>query len=361
MPQANNSTGDYADYSFIQKVWIVLGSIALLAITIFLLRATFGVMLMVLAGCLIATYFHGLGDMIQRWSRWNRKVCMMISVLLTLIIITLLCWFLGTKISAQASALSNDLPRMANHVEQQMQQSNIGRQILENVSGKDSQKLSATVQSFFRTSFGVIGDLYIITFLGIFFTASPSLYKTGIITLIPERGKEKTRLILDRISRTFKLWLKGLMITILLVAFISGTGLTIIGVPMALALAVFAALLSFVPNFGPVIAMAPAVLIALTISFNTGVAVAILYIAMQTLANNIVTPLVQKRMIDLPPALTLVSQLIMGAISGVLGIILATPLLAIISIIVDELYVKMQAAAALNDAAEAEKPLADVQ
>ncbi|MBC7422735.1 MAG: AI-2E family transporter, partial [Ferruginibacter sp.] len=60
----------------------------------------------------------------------------------------------------------------------------------------------------------------------------------------------------------------------------------------------------------------------------------------QTIVSNIVTPLIQKRMINLPPALTLISQLIMGTMSGALGIILAVPLLSILVILVDELYVK---------------------
>ena len=86
--------------------------------------------------------------------------------------------------------------------------------------------------------------------------------------------------------------------------------------------------------------MVPGVLIALTISTNTAVGVSLIYIASQTIVSNIVTPLIQKRMINLPPALTLISQLIMGTMSGALGIILAVPLLSILVILVDELYVK---------------------
>jgi predicted PurR-regulated permease PerM len=67
-----------------------------------------------------------------------------------------------------------------------------------------------------------------------------------------------------------------------------------------------------------------------------------MYILIQTLESNVITPMVQKRMINLPPALTIISQLLMGSLSGVLGILLATPLLAIVIVLVDELYVKKQ-------------------
>ena len=86
--------------------------------------------------------------------------------------------------------------------------------------------------------------------------------------------------------------------------------------------------------------MIPGVLLAFTISTKMAVLVALIYIACQTIVASIVTPLLQKKIINLPPALTLMSQLIMGTLSGVMGIILAVPLLSIIIILVDELYVK---------------------
>ena len=117
-------------------------------------------------------------------------------------------------------------------------------------------------------------------------------------------------------------------------------GLTIIGIPMTMVLGLITGILEIVPNFGPLIAMIPGVLLAVTISTNTGIIVALLYIVSQTIVANVVTPLIQKKMISLPPVLTLMSQLIMGTLSGALGIILAVPLLAIVIILIDELYVK---------------------
>jgi len=88
--------------------------------------------------------------------------------------------------------------------------------------------------------------------------------------------------------------------------------------------------------------MIPAVLLGFTISPNMAIIIAAMYILIQILESNIITPMVQKRMIDLPPALTIISQVLMGTLSGVLGVLLATPLLAIIIVLVDELYVKKQ-------------------
>ncbi len=109
---------------------------------------------------------------------------------------------------------------------------------------------------------------------------------------------------------------------------------------MTMVLGLITGILELVPNLGSLLAMIPGVLLALTISTNTAIIVALVYIVSQTITANIVTPLIQKKIINLPPALTLVSQLIMGTLSGALGIILAVPLLAIIIILIDELYVK---------------------
>lgn len=99
-------------------------------------------------------------------------------------------------------------------------------------------------------------------------------------------------------------------------------------------------LLEIVPNFSPIIAIIPGVLLAVTIGTNTAIIIAIIYISCQTILESIVTPLIQKRIIHLPPALTFISQLIMGTLSGVIGIILAVPILSILITLVDKLYVK---------------------
>ncbi|WP_431200831.1 AI-2E family transporter [Mucilaginibacter sp. P25] len=146
--------------------------------------------------------------------------------------------------------------------------------------------------------------------------------------------------IIDRISLSLKGWIKGMLLSMVLLGLLLTMGLSIMGIPAALILALFAGMLKIIPNLGSVIAMIPGVLLALTMGTNTAIIVALIYIISQTVVSNIVVPIVQNRMINLPPALTIISQVVMGTLSGVLGIILAVPIVAIIVILVDELYVK---------------------
>ncbi|MFD1257029.1 AI-2E family transporter [Mucilaginibacter terrae] len=359
MPNNNHHNDNTKDeLTYIQKVWYTVAIVALLVVVILVARVAFNVLLMVLCGILISVYFHGLGDMIERHSRMGRKWAMVISVAGSFAILGLLLWFMGTKIQNQVSQLSETLPSTIATARAKMSQTPIGQKVLEYFSGDNSQKIFATAQSFFSTSFGVLGNIYIIFFLGIFFTASPSLYKEGILVLFPEDKKFMARYIMNRISLSLKGWLKGMLLSIVLITIMLTIGLSIAHIPVALVLAMIAGMLKIIPNFGSLAAMIPGVLLALTISTNTAIAVSLLYIISQTIVSNIVTPLIQKKMINLPPALTIISQIIMGTLSGALGVIMAVPLLAIVFILVDELYVKKLSNASLINKTR-DIPLAD--
>jgi predicted PurR-regulated permease PerM len=166
------------------------------------------------------------------------------------------------------------------------------------------------------------------------------LYKKGILSLFPQDKKNTGELILHRIGKSLKGWLKSMLISMVVITILLAGSLALIGLSNTIALGLFAGMLEIIPNFGPMIAMIPGVLLGLTISTKTAVIVALIYITCQTIVGSVVTPLVQKKIIHLPPAVTFISQLIMGILSGVLGIILAVPILSIIIILIDELYVK---------------------
>lgn len=326
--------------SFIKKVAIV----ALFVIVLLLLRSTFSVLLMVLAAAIIALYFHGLAGLIQRKIKLSSKWSMFLSIFGTFLIVVVLFWLIGAKVQAQVNDLKEKLPGMVDQARNQLSQYSWGRALLDQTSGQNSQKLLSTAKKFFNSTFGVLGDIYIILFLGIFFTADPSTYKNGIMALIPNDKKEEGNHVLEKLGQTLKSWFKGKLFSMAVVAILTGIGLSILGVPMVFALAIIAGILNFVPNFGPIIAMIPAVLIGLTLGVNTALIIAGLYILIQMLESNLITPMVQKRLVSIPPALIIIGQLVVGSVTGYLGILLATPVVLIIMVLVQELYVKKQGA-----------------
>lgn len=330
-----------SDYSFPQKIWIAGGIISLIIVILLLLRATFSVLLLILAGTLIAVYFRGLSGLIQRKTKWKQGICLTISIAGSLLLLVLLFWLIGAKVQTQISEMSDTLPKTVEKLKEQLNQSSLGKTIVQKLSSSQSQeKLQSVVQTFFKSTFGVLGDVYVVLFIGIFFTASPKMYRQGIVKIVPPSGKQHAESILTKLGTNLKKWLKGKIFAMFVVFVLTSIGLVIIGVPMWLTLALIAGILNFIPNFGPLMALVPAVLVAFLQGPTTAVWVAALYILVQVAESNFITPMVQQRLISIPPALIIIAQLLMAPLTGGWGLILATPLMVIVLVLVQELYIK---------------------
>ena len=124
------------------------------------------------------------------------------------------------------------------------------------------------------------------------------------------------------------------------IALLTWIGLWILGVPLSLTLGLIAGLLSFIPNFGPILSAVPAILLAFIASPISAVYVLILFIIVQLIESNLVTPYIERQTVELPPALTVFAQLALSVLIGGVGLILATPLLAVIVVLVQSAYIE---------------------
>lgn len=333
---------DAPKLSFEKKIWIATGIVGLSIIILWIIKATFNVLLLVLAGALIALFFRGLSGLLQRFLKVPKKASLPIAIIGSLGLLVLFFWFAGSRIQEQTGQLVNTLPSTIEKLEEKLNESSVGQQILNQASDGGVQKTSAMVKSFFRSTFGVLGDVYVVLFLGLFFTSAPKTYVSGFIKLIPVKGQSKANDVVSKIGSSLTKWLKGKIFSMLVVAILTAIGLWIIGMPMIIVLALIAGLLNFIPNFGPLLAMIPAVLVALMQGTTTALLVAGLYILVQVLESNIITPQIQKKLISIPPALIILAQLFMGVLTGGWGLILATPVVAILMVVLQELYTKPQ-------------------
>lgn len=337
----DNRSEQHTDNHFVKRVWIAAGILSLVAVVLLLLKATFSVLLLVLAGILIATFFHGLSSMIQKKTKWKTPVTLTISILGTMLLIVGIFWLIGSKLQQQATQLSDQLPQTVENAKAKINSYPVGQKVLDRLSSqKSSSKLRQLAGSFFRSTFGILGDMYVILFLGIFFTVSPQVYTKGIVSLVPARGQPRAKEVLSAVGSSLGKWLKGKLFSMLVVMILTAIGLAIMGIPLWLVLAIIAGLLNFIPNFGPLIAMIPAVLVAFMSGPTTAGLVAGLYILVQALESNLITPAVQKRLVDVPPAMIILAQLIISPLTGAWGLVLATPLMLIVMVVVQELYIK---------------------
>ncbi|MGE5943665.1 MAG: AI-2E family transporter [Flavobacteriales bacterium] len=338
-PNTNNSSQN----SFSKKVWITAGIFSFTVLIILFLIKTINSLLLILAGALIAIFFIGLSLMIERKTGWKRGICKAISVIGTLLLAISFFWLMGAKVQAQFSELSETIPETITNAKKTLEKSTFGEKVLETVTSEESLKKAQVFGGqFFQSTFGVFGDLYVVLFIAIFFTVNPNIYTRGLITLVPERGQAKAEEISKKLGEQLRNWLKGKLFSMFIVFVFTAIGLTILGLDLWLVLALLAGLLSFVPNFGPLIALIPALLIGLMDGTQTALIVLGIYVLVQFLESNFITPLVQQKLIKMPPAMILIAQLLMGALTGGWGLILATPITVIVIVMVQELYLNQR-------------------
>jgi len=313
---------------------------------LWLFGVAFKVLLLILATVLVASLFRGIAGYVHKYIKIPMGWSLLVSVLLVIGFFALAGLLIAPQVSEQVNELVEKFPETVQGAKVQLSQSQQGRKLLEQIP-EDPQKWlqeksGVLKQSLgvFSATFGVLTDLYIIFFIGIFIMAQPGPYQNGIVSLVPLPDRERAREVLDKLGSTLQRWIAGKLFSMLVVTILTFLGLWILGVPLALALGFIAGLLSFVPNFGPLIALIPAVLVGLIQGPNTALYIALLYIGIQAVESNLITPMVQKQMVYLPPAVILIGQVLLGILVGGLGLILATPIIAIVMVLVNMLYVE---------------------
>lgn len=339
LPPSKNS-----QLSFSKKVWITGGIFALIIVLLLLFKILFGVILLSLAGMLMAVFFRGFANLLSRFLHWPDKLCVFLSVFINVLLVAGFFWFVGARLQQQIAELSDTLPQTIQHFKEQLSQSEIGTKALSYTnSAADSIKIESVAKDFFSGSFGMLSDLYVVLLFAIFFTADPLLYKKGFVKLLPPKAKDKGDKLLDELNAVLKKWIKSQIIGFFFIAVFTGIGLWIVGMPLILTLALIAGILNFVPNFGPLIALIPAVLLALMQGPSTAIIVACIYIGVQIIQSAVTQPIIQQKMVSLPPALTIFAQVAFGIIAGFWGVLLATPIVVIVLKVVNRLYIEPQA------------------
>jgi predicted PurR-regulated permease PerM len=193
---------------------------------------------------------------------------------------------------------------------------------------------------FLSSTFAVFAGIVLIVFLAIYIAAEPDVYHGGLMHLFPHHARKRAGEVLSAMATVLRKWLVTQLIAMLAIGTITTIVLLALDVKAAFALGALAGLLEFVPTIGPLMSAIPAVAMAFLDSPDKALAVAIAYGAIQFLENHLLIPLLMKGGVNIPPALTVVSQALMAMIFGFLGLMVAVPLLAAIMVPVKILYVE---------------------
>jgi predicted PurR-regulated permease PerM len=189
-----------------------------------------------------------------------------------------------------------------------------------------------------------VGNFFIVLFLGLTFAAQPGVYRSGLLFVVPARHGASATIIVDRIGETLERWLIAQMITMAAVGLVTWLGLKLIGIQSSFILGIQAGLLAFIPTVGALLGGLIVVLASLASGWVAAASAFALFLGVHALESYILTPIIQRQALDIPPATLFAFQILLGVVFGIWGLALALPLMAIAKVLID--YFKADDAAA---------------
>jgi predicted PurR-regulated permease PerM len=196
----------------------------------------------------------------------------------------------------------------------------------------------AIVSQTFKLLLGTVsavGNFFIVLFLGLTFAAQPSVYRKGLLFLAPARHRARTTVIIDHIGETLERWLIAQILTMFAVFLVTWIGLAIIGIQSSFILGIQAGLLTFIPTVGALVGGLIVVLASLASGWVAAASAFVLFLGIHALESYILTPILQRQALEIPPATLFAFQILLGVVFGIWGIALALPLIAVVKVMID--------------------------
>ena len=196
----------------------------------------------------------------------------------------------------------------------------------------------AIVSQTFKLLIGTIhgvGNIFIVLFLGLAFAAQPGVYHDGLLFLAPARHRTRVALIIDRTAETLERWLIAQIVVMIAVGAVTWIGLALIGIPGSFILGIQAGLLAFIPTVGAIIAGVVVVLASLASGWIPALSAFLLFMGVHAMESYVLTPILQRQALDIPPATLFAFQIVLGVVFGIWGLALALPLVAIAKVMID--------------------------
>ena len=336
-----------AEKSFAQRALmvVVLTITALLLLTLF--YYVFDILLLIFMAVLLAVFLRGSATFLAKYTKMSEGLQVALIVLVLLMIGVVGIVFLAPDVVRQLDELGEGIPASLAKLRVAIEAYPQGAALLSKIPDPASlwERIVASgvlrrVGGMFSSTLGAIGNLFVILMLAGYFAGTPGYYSQGIQRLFPIPKRERVREILETIYNSLFFWLMGKAVSMIFIGVLTFVLLWILGVPLALVLGIIAGLLSFIPNFGPIIAAIPAVLIAFVKDPWLAVWVIGVYVFVQFVESWVVTPFIEKRTVELEPGLTMMFQLVMALLVGTIGLVVATPILAVIVVLVQMVYVE---------------------
>lgn len=337
-----------------------LGSRDLVRAALVVVATLVGLQLLWAARFLVLTAFLGVlfglsasraTDWVLRRVKLKRTIVAASVVFVVVALLSLFALWSGPALVEQSQELRTNIPEAVQKLEAWLAttQPDLLNAIAPPAADGSSRILTAVGQyapALTDFAFGVLQStllvaaaVVLIVFLAIYIAADPEVYRRGLLLLIPLERRDKFADLLTALSTVMRTWFTTQLIAMLVIGIVTTVALAVIGVRAALPLGVLAGLFEFIPNIGPMLSAVPAVLMGFAESPQQALVVALVYWGIQFLENNLLIPYLMREQLDLPPALTLVTQVVMAYVFGFLGLFVAIPLLATVIVTVRMFWV----------------------
>ena len=335
-----------ATLAFAQRVLVatcVVVSVLLVLIFIWLAADLF---MLIFAAVLVSILLRTFTDFVIRRTGMPHGLALILISLGLVVLIAITVWLVTGRIATQVAELRLQLPQAVQNVKGYLGQYEWLRNAFDSLPtfndwlARRGGTVVSQLTGLASTTAAVVVNILIVGVLGVYLASQPSLYTRGLKHLLPLRYRERAGEVLGVIDEGLRRWLVGRFALMVINGALTAIGLKLLGVPLSLTLGLLAGLLNFVPNFGPWIAATPAVLIAFLQGPRQALYVAVLYLVLQSVDGYLLTPLVDRKSVELPPVVTITAQVILGLAFGFIGILLASPLTAVALILVKMLYIE---------------------
>ncbi len=331
--------------TFLRRALIAVGLVALTVVVLLGAWTIIEVLLLVFAGMLLAIFLSGLARWVHDHSPLSYRWSLGLVLVLLLALASGFIWWVAPTINKQVMQLRSTVPEALQRLEAQVADYAWGQRLIDQTPSPQEwlqgrQSILTRITGIFSVTFSVVTNLVIILFVGLYLAFEPSLYKHGIVRLFPLDARPRVAEVLGKVGGTLHGWIMGMMVSMSVIGVLTALSMWLLNIPLALLLGVIAGLLTFIPNIGPIVSAVPAVLLGLVQSPMKALYVILAYVAIQTLESYLITPMVMRKMIKLPPALIIVAQVAMGILFGLIGLVVATPLVVSIMVLVQTVYVR---------------------
>lgn len=297
---------------------------ALVGVGLWLLGRT---LLVLFAGVLLAILLRSLAGWASRWLRISPGWGLAVVFLMLGLVVGGGGYLMASRVVQEGAELARNLHLAVGQLNQMMS-SYLPKGGLSLGPLPSASTLTRQIMGVTSSVTGAVVVVAVVLFIGFYGAIDPDLYINGCVRLMPPASRARTREVLDSVAHTLRWWLLGRTITMTSVAVIAFIGLSLLGIPLAIALSLLAGLMTFVPYLGAIVASVPAVLIALIHVPALIFQVILVYVIAYMAEGYVIAPLVQQRAARLPPALMLVAQALLGTLFGLAGVTLAAPVAA---------------------------------